>query len=50
MLKSLDKAQDDQQQAQAKIFRQALMLLASPNGIALTTPEDIVLQSFSRHR
>ncbi|MDH1698695.1 type VI secretion system tip protein VgrG [Acinetobacter johnsonii] len=41
----LEKAQDDQQQAQAKIFRQALMLLASPNGIALTTPEDIVLQA-----
>lgn len=41
----LENAQDDQQQAQAKIFRQALMLLASPNGIALTTPEDIVLQA-----
>ncbi|MFX5487086.1 DUF2345 domain-containing protein, partial [Acinetobacter baumannii] len=28
-----------------KIFRQALMLLASPNGIALTTPENIILQA-----
>ncbi len=30
---------------QGKIFRQALMLLASPNGIALTTPENIILQA-----
>ena len=41
----VEQTQDAQQQAQAKIFRQALMLLASPNGIALTTPEDIVLQA-----
>ncbi|MEG0031659.1 type VI secretion system Vgr family protein [Acinetobacter sp.] len=40
-----EQTQDTQNQAQAKIFRQALMLLASPNGIALTTPEDIVLQA-----
>ena len=40
-----EQTQDTQKQAQAKIFRQALMLLASPNGIALTTPEDIVLQA-----
>ncbi|CAB1220114.1 type VI secretion system Vgr family protein [Acinetobacter bouvetii] len=33
------------QQEQGKLFRQALMLLASPNGIALTTPEDIILQA-----
>ncbi|MFP8817716.1 type VI secretion system Vgr family protein [Acinetobacter johnsonii] len=41
-----EQTQDTQNQAQAKIFRQALMLLASPNGIALTTPEDIVLQAY----
>ncbi|WP_110975799.1 type VI secretion system Vgr family protein [Acinetobacter sp. WCHAc060042] len=40
-----EQTQNTQNQAQAKIFRQALMLLASPNGIALTTPEDIVLQA-----
>ena len=40
-----EQTQDTQNQAQAKIFCQALMLLASPNGIALTTPEDIVLQA-----
>ena len=40
-----EQTQDTQNQTQAKIFRQALMLLASPNGIALTTPEDIVLQA-----
>ncbi|OTG55813.1 type VI secretion system protein [Acinetobacter sp. ANC 4204] len=40
-----EQTQDTHNQAQAKIFRQALMLLASPNGIALTTPEDIVLQA-----
>lgn len=40
-----EQTQDTQNQAQAKIFRQALMLLASPNGITLTTPEDIVLQA-----
>ncbi|RKG30703.1 type VI secretion system Vgr family protein [Acinetobacter tianfuensis] len=41
----LEKSPDPQQQEQGKLFRQALMLLASPNGIAMTTPEDIVLQA-----
>lgn len=41
----LENSPDPQQQEQGRVFRQALMLLASPNGIALTTPEDIVLQA-----
>ena len=41
----LENSDDEKDQAQGKIFRQALMLLASPNGIALTTPEDIILQA-----
>jgi type VI secretion system VgrG family protein len=43
--KDLENSGDSAKQEQGKIFRQALMLLASPNGIALTTPEDIVLQA-----
>lgn len=41
----LESSSDQQKQEQGKLFRQALMLLASPNGIALTTPEDIILQA-----
>ena len=41
----LENSSDNKKQDQGKIFRQALMLLASPNGIALTTPEDIILQA-----
>lgn len=41
----LESSTDAKQQEQGKIFRQALMLLASPNGIALTTPENIILQA-----
>ncbi|MCY6412979.1 type VI secretion system Vgr family protein [Acinetobacter sp. VNH17] len=41
----LENSSDTKQQEQGKIFRQALMLLASPNGIALTTPENIILQA-----
>ena len=41
----LEKSSDKNKQAQGQIFRQALMLLASPNGIALTTPEDIILNA-----
>ncbi|KXO85276.1 type VI secretion system protein [Acinetobacter venetianus] len=41
----LESSSDVKQQEQGKIFRQALMLLASPNGIALTTPENIILQA-----
>lgn len=41
----LEDSSDNAKQEQGKIFRQALMLLASPNGIALTTPEDIILQA-----
>ena len=41
----LENSRDHKKQEQGKIFRQALMLLASPNGIALTTPEDIILQA-----
>ncbi|WP_151760217.1 type VI secretion system Vgr family protein [Acinetobacter junii] len=41
----LESSFDTKQQEQGKIFRQALMLLASPNGIALTTPENIILQA-----
>lgn len=41
----LETSSDDKKQEQGKIFRQALMLLASPNGIALTTPENIILQA-----
>lgn len=41
----LESSSDIKQQEQGKIFRQALMLLASPNGIALTTPENIILQA-----
>ncbi len=41
----LENSSDDKKQEQGKLFRQALMLLASPNGIALTTPEDIILQA-----
>ena len=43
--KDLENSDDSAKQEQGKIFRQALMLLASPNGIALTTPEDIILQA-----
>lgn len=42
---NLENSADAKQQEQGKIFRQALMLLASPNGIALTTPENIILQA-----
>lgn len=41
----LENSSDDKKLQQGKLFRQALMLLASPNGIALTTPEDIILQA-----
>jgi len=41
----LENSSDTTKQEQGKIFRQALMLLASPNGIALTTPEDIILNA-----
>jgi type VI secretion system VgrG family protein len=41
----LESSSDANQLEQGKIFRQALMLLASPNGIALTTPENIILQA-----
>lgn len=41
----LESSADDKKQEQGRLFRQALMLLASPNGIALTTPEDIILQA-----
>jgi type VI secretion system secreted protein VgrG len=41
----LESSRDTEKQQQGKLFRQALMLLASPNGIALTTPEDIILQA-----
>ncbi len=41
----LENSSDEKDKEQGKIFRQALMLLASPNGIALTTPEDIILQA-----
>ena len=41
----LETSADDKKLQQGKLFRQALMLLASPNGIALTTPEDIILQA-----
>uniref|UniRef100_UPI00259AE92A DUF2345 domain-containing protein n=1 Tax=uncultured Acinetobacter sp. TaxID=165433 RepID=UPI00259AE92A len=41
----LEQSNSAKKQEQGKLFRQALMLLASPNGIALTTPEDIVLQA-----
>ena len=41
----LENSSDDKKLEQGKLFRQALMLLASPNGIALTTPEDIILQA-----
>ncbi|QIO10151.1 type VI secretion system Vgr family protein [Acinetobacter lanii] len=41
----LQSSSDQKKQEQGKLFRQALMLLASPNGIALTTPEDIILQA-----
>lgn len=41
----LESSSDVKQQEQGKIFRQALILLASPNGIALTTPENIILQA-----
>ncbi|RKG42023.1 MULTISPECIES: type VI secretion system Vgr family protein [Acinetobacter] len=42
---NLESSSDPKQQEQGKLFRQALMLLASPNGIAMTTPEDIVMQA-----
>ncbi|MBI1452664.1 MULTISPECIES: type VI secretion system Vgr family protein [Acinetobacter] len=42
---NIESSSDPEQQEQGKLFRQALMLLASPNGIAMTTPEDIVLQA-----
>ena len=42
---NLDSHVDTQQSIPSKIFKQALMLLASPNGIALTTPEAIILQA-----
>lgn len=41
----LESSRDTEKQEQGKLFRQALLLLASPNGIALTTPEDIILQA-----
>ena len=41
----LESSSDSKKQEQGRLFRQALMLLASPNGIALTTPEDIILQA-----
>jgi len=41
----LENSRDTEKQEQGKLFRQALLLLASPNGIALTTPEDIILQA-----
>lgn len=41
----LENSSDQKKQEQGRLFRQALMLLASPNGIALTTPEDIILQA-----
>ncbi|KJV36844.1 type VI secretion system Vgr family protein, partial [Acinetobacter brisouii] len=41
----LETSNSQAKQEQGKLFRQALMLLASPNGIALTTPEDILLQA-----
>jgi uncharacterized protein (DUF2345 family) len=41
----LESSRDTGKQQQGKLFRQALLLLASPNGIALTTPEDIILQA-----
>lgn len=41
----LESSADSKKQEQGRLFRQALMLLASPNGIALTTPEDIILQA-----
>ena len=41
----LESSRDTGKQEQGKLFRQALLLLASPNGIALTTPEDIILQA-----
>ena len=41
----LESSSNPKQLEQGKLFRQALMLLASPNGIALTTPEDIILQA-----
>ena len=43
-----EQTQDTQNQAQAKIFRQAFNAAGSPM-VLLTTPEDIVF-SFSRHR
>ena len=42
---NLESSSNAQQQEEGKLFRQALMLLASPNGIAMTTPEDIVMQA-----
>lgn len=42
---NLESSGNPKQQEQGRLFRQALLLLASPNGIALTTPEDIVLQA-----
>ncbi|WP_374667094.1 type VI secretion system Vgr family protein [Acinetobacter sp.] len=42
---NLESSSNPQQQEQGKLFRQALLLLASPSGIALTTPEDIILQA-----
>lgn len=41
----LESSRDTGKKEQGKLFRQALLLLASPNGIALTTPEDIILQA-----
>lgn len=43
----LENSKDERALKTGKLFRQALMLLASPNGIALTTPEDIVLHASS---
>ncbi|QIO07228.1 type VI secretion system Vgr family protein [Acinetobacter shaoyimingii] len=43
----LENSKDARERKQGKLFRQALMLLASPNGIALTTPEDIFMHASS---
>ncbi|MCH4245234.1 type VI secretion system Vgr family protein [Acinetobacter gerneri] len=40
--KSQDKQASSDSESNGKLFRQALMLFASPNGIAMTTPEDIL--------
>ena len=40
--KGQDKQASSDSESNGKLFRQALMLFASPNGIAMTTPEDIL--------